>query len=229
MVPLADTFFVRGRAVMTWTLVGLNVIVYLWDRMWNPANPSITFADLGIQPHEVLLELTKGNYLPAFISLFTGMFIHANILHIAGNMVYLVVFGKTVETILGSVRFMWLYLVWGFLASLVYILIFPASTIPMIGASGAISGVLGAYILLYPKGRVILIILPFFFFPLSIPAWYMLGLWFLMQVFLPVAGVANWAHVGGFLSGMATVLLMGGARRVFTSFYARTGVEAHEY
>ena len=210
MIPLADTFYVRGRSIITWTLVSLNVIAYLWDRMWNPANPSIVFADLGIEPDKILIEFSKGHYMPAILSLFTGMFIHANILHILGNMIYLVVFGKTVETILGSVRYVLLYLIGGFIASLVYLFIFPSSTIPMIGASGAISAVMGAYIVLNPKGRVIMIILPIFFLPLSVPAWFMLGLWFLMQVFMPIPGVATWAHVGGFFAGALAVMLLGG-------------------
>lgn len=228
MIPLADTFYVRGRSIITWTLVSLNVIVYLWDRMWNPANPSIVFADLGIEPDKILIEFSKGHYMPAILSLFTGMFIHANILHILGNMIYLVVFGKTVETILGSVRYVLLYLIGGFIASLVYIFIFPSSTIPMIGASGAISAVMGAYIVLNPKGRVIMIILPIFFLPLSVPAWFMLGLWFLMQVFMPIPGVATWAHVGGFFAGALAVMLLGGVRKVFADFYSRTGVKAYE-
>jgi membrane associated rhomboid family serine protease len=165
--------------------------------------------------------------LPAGISavspsatLFTSMFMHGGLLHLGGNMLFLWIFGDNVEDSMGHVRFLVFYLVCGVAAALAQAWIDPTSTIPVVGASGAISGVLGAYILLHPRATVrTLVILGFFVTVIHIPAMIVLGLWFAMQFFSAFAtpvgdgGVAFWAHVGGFIAGV-----------VLVSFFKKRGV-----
>src|SRR5690606_8236840 len=148
-------------------------------------------------------------------SIFTSMFLHGGWAHFLGNMVFLYVFGDNIEDAMGHVSYLLFYLLCGVAAAMTQILLNPASTIPMIGASGAISGVLGAYIALFPHGKVrAAVILGFFVQVVLVPAWVMLGLWFVLQLVSGVAslgvggdmgGVAFWAHVGGFVAGVILV------------------------
>jgi len=147
---------------------------------------------------------------------FTSMFLHGGWLHLIGNMWFLWVFGNNVEDSMGHVRFVIFYIVCGLAAAAAQIFVNPASTIPMIGASGAISGVMGAYIVLYPRVRVhMLIFLGIFITTVAVPAWMMLGYWFLLQILsgLPMlaketgGGTAFWAHAGGFVAGMLLIWL----------------------
>jgi membrane associated rhomboid family serine protease len=195
-------------------LLILNVLIYVWDRHGQPFGPSVTFADLAMRPREVVEALKGFGDRFALVTVFTSMFLHGGILHILGNMIFLVVFGGGVEEAIGSVRYALYYLFWGVAASAAQIYVDPHSVVPTLGASGAIGGVLGAYFLLFPgnKIEVFLPILAFLSFEVS--AWVLLGLWFLWQVFAPQEGVANWAHAGGFLAGMLTVLILGGREAV---------------
>jgi membrane associated rhomboid family serine protease len=153
---------------------------------------------------------------PPFLTIFSSMFMHGGWLHIAFNMLFLWVFGNNVEDSMGRLKFVVFYLLGGVAAALAQVAISPESTVPLVGASGAIAAVLGGYALLYPRARVLTIFFLFFIFFLEIPAMVLLGLWIFLQ-FLPAVGqlatpeggggVAYWAHIGGFLFGLATIKL----------------------
>lgn len=195
---------------MTYTLVALNVMVYLWDRGGSLFSSTSSFSDYGMRPREILLIL-QGQGNPADLStLFTSMFMHGNLWHLLGNVVFLVVFGENIEAALGATKFALYFIFWGLLASATQIWMNPGSSDPTIGASGAIGGVMGCYFLLYPGHRVRFWIFPIIFVPFVASAWILLGVWFVEQIVLPQPGVANWAHAGGFLGGMLTVLILGG-------------------
>ena len=152
-------------------------------------------------------EIVKGESLH---TLFTSMFLHADVFHIAGNMLYLYIFGDNIEDFFGHTRFLLFYLVSGFAASLAHIISITSSAgllIPTLGASGAISGVMGAYALLYPRARIETLTLTFIITIVSVPAVFFLGFWFLLQLLYTWLGmggnVAYWAHIGGFVAGIA--------------------------
>lgn len=210
MIPIGANQGRQGVPVVTWTLILLNSVVFLWDRQWNIFGSSAVFADLAMRPNDVVAAAHRGADHFALVTVFTSMFLHANIMHILGNMVFLLVFGAGVEEALGGMRYALYYIFWGVVASAVQIYVAPHSTIPNLGASGAIGGVLGAYFLLFPASKIELIIPILAFLSFEVSAWVLLGLWFLYQIFIPQEGVANWAHAGGFLAGMLTVLIMGG-------------------
>jgi len=167
-----------------------------------------------------------GSQPATWVTAFSSMFMHASFLHILGNMVFLAVFGPSVEDRIGRLRFLLFYLLGGLVALAAQVLVSPDSTSPTIGASGAIAAVLGGYILMYPRARIISIVFIVFFFTLiELPAVYLLGFWFLMQLLFGLAGTANplggsegvayFAHVGGFVFGLLVIwlLVMRGHRR----------------
>ena len=150
--------------------------------------------------------------LPLLLTLLTSMFLHGGIMHVLGNMLYLWIFGDNVEDAMGSVRFLGFYLLCGIAASFAQIAVGPGSSVPMLGASGAIAGVLAAYFMLYPRSRVLTLIPLFFFMRLvAVPAVFLLGFWFVLQVISSVnslsssSGVAFFAHIGGFTAGLFLV------------------------
>lgn len=153
-------------------------------------------------------------------TLFTSMFLHADIFHIGGNMLFLYVFGDNVEDAFGHFRYLLFYLICGLAADFTHILSLTTSAelaIPTLGASGAISGVMGAYIVLYPRARIRTLILAFFIAVVSIPAVFFLGFWFLLQLLYSwldmSGGIAYWAHIGGFVAGMILALIIGNRRK----------------
>ena len=158
------------------------------------------------------------NQPPAFLTILTSMFMHGGWLHIAGNMIFLWIFGNNVEDSMGRLRYVFFYLLGGLAAALTQVAIDPDATVPLVGASGAIAAVLGGYALLYPRARVLTLFFFFFIFFIEVPALLLLGLWIFTQ-FLPAVGqlatpdieggggVAYWAHIGGFLFGLATIKL----------------------
>ena len=213
MFPVSDVIPSRTVPVVTVGLIVLNSLVFLYQ-VTLPAP---------------LLEAFVAHYalIPAdfsWPSVFTSMFLHGGWMHVIGNMLYLWIFGDNVEDRLGHVPFLIFYLASGCAAAMLQLVINPFTTVPMIGASGAIAGVMGAYFVLYPESRVLTAIFLFFFFDLvEIPAIFFLGIWFVMQVLngvgsLGVAsaggGTAFWAHIGGFVvGGMVGVALRLGGRR----------------
>jgi membrane associated rhomboid family serine protease len=147
------------------------------------------------------------------------MFMHANVLHIAGNMLYFWIFGNNIEDALGHVKFVFFYLACGFAAAIAQVFMAPNSSAAMVGASGAIAGVLGAYLILFPKARVLtLVFIVFFIQVVAIPAYFILGYWILLQLLNGLmspstqGGVAYMAHIGGFSAGIVLILLFGGRR-----------------
>ena len=180
-----------------------------------------------------LYELSLGRAVDAFtlyfglvpaafswVTVFTSMFLHGGLLHVAGNMLYLWIFGDNVEDRMGHGRFLVFYLLCGVAAALAQTITAPDSVVPMVGASGAIAGVMGAYFVLYPKSRIVTLIPLFFFFQvIEVPAILFLGIWFLMQFLSgvgsivttagggPAGGVAFWAHVAGFVAGISGVIV----------------------
>ena len=193
--------------MVTVTLIGLLIIIYLWDRNWQVFGPRFVFADLAVRPANVV-DVFKGGMKEPLLTLFTSTFLHANLMHLLSNILFLWVFGPRVEASYGAPLFAGYYVLWGVGAAVVQIIVMPNSGVPMVGASGAIAGVMGSYLLLYPAAVIETVIMPFFWFIIDFPAWLLLGFWFLIQVFLAQPGVANWAHVGGFLFGMLAVILV---------------------
>jgi membrane associated rhomboid family serine protease len=215
MIPLRDENPTQSPALVTVTIITLCVAVFLWQlSLGAGAQQQVAFA-LGFVPAHLFGGGPPAGSLavPAGATLFTSMFLHGGLLHLGGNMLFLWVFGNNVEEAMGHGRFILFYLLCGTAAALAQGAADPASAMPMIGASGAISGVLGAYLLLYPRARVLVVIPLGFYFPLVwLPAVAVLGLWFLLQLVsswaAPAeAGVAFLAHVGGFVAGVALVPL----------------------
>jgi membrane associated rhomboid family serine protease len=219
MFPVRAERRVEQIPLVTYTLVALNVIVFLWDRQGHLLAGNLNFSDLAMQPR-LVVDAIRGPDKTPLITVFTSMFLHGNLTHILGNMIFLVVFGTSVEAALGSVRFTLYYLAWGIVAAFTQIWVDPGSVTPTLGASGAIGGVLGAYFLLFPSSKIEIIVPILAFLAFEVSAWVLLGLWFLYQILAPQEGVANWAHAGGFLAGMVTVLIMGGPRAILGN---RTG------
>jgi membrane associated rhomboid family serine protease len=202
-------------------VVLLNILVYLYNGPLDPHGNRLSAYML------IPRELTRGSSLGAYpavapwFTIFTAMFMHANPLHIAGNMLYLWIFGNNIEDVLGHAKFLFFYLVAGLVAALAQVYMSPVSNIPMIGASGAVAGVLGAYLILFPRARVLtLVFIVFFIQVVALPAELVLGFWIVLQVLNGVlspvtqGGVAYAAHVGGFAAGVAMIMIMGGRRRI---------------
>lgn len=230
MVPIGDINPTRRFPIMNLTLIGLNVLVFLFELSLPGRALDRFIFDWGVIPNEVLAAIANplaGRSIHAFETLITSQFIHAGWAHIIGNMLFLFVFGDNIEDVLGSVPYLIFYLVAGIAAALAqtYVLapLLGNVEVPSIGASGAIAGVLGAYLILYPTAPVRVLIPVFIFLTFNIPAILMIGVWFLEQFIAGVGsltpqaaqtgGVAFWAHVGGFVTGMILILPFWGTAR----------------
>lgn len=218
MIPIRDQIPTRRVPIVNYLLIAANILVFIFQWLSGPAQEAIVY-QFALIPANLTASLDLGD----ISDIFTSMFMHAGLAHIAGNMLYLWIFGDNVEDSMGSGRYIIFYLVGGLVASLAHILTNPNSQIPTVGASGAIASVLGAYLVLYPRARVLTIIpLGFFLRMTMVPASIVLGLWFVLQLFSgvislggpeDVGGVAFWAHIGGFVAGVLLALLMGRRRR----------------
>jgi len=216
MFPIHDENPITIKPVVTWALLALCVMVFLWQISGSSGSLIDTVYALGVTPAILfnLLELHPSMaWIPAEITVFTSMFLHAGWGHLIGNLLYLWVFGNNIEAAMGHVKFIVFYFVCGVAAVLAQALPDVGSQIPMVGASGAISGVLGAYVLLYPMVTVHVIV-PIVLYPLRLQmrAITVLGFWFGMQLFSSFmstgeGGVAFGAHIGGFIAGMLLVKL----------------------
>lgn len=220
MIPLRDSVPRRTFPFTNHLLLALNVCAFLGELAEGDALPAFV-ARWGFIPDRLFHPAAWG-VSPAFgiLTVFTAMFLHGGFLHIAGNMLYLWIFGDNVEDALGHLRYLVFYLASGVAAALLQAALQPASGIPNVGASGAIAGVLGGYFVLYPRARVVTLVPLFFLFPLvEVPAGLYLLFWFLMQFWMGSAdlasagrhaetgGVAWWAHVGGFVAGLLMILV----------------------
>ncbi len=208
MLPLKDTVQSRSFPVVNWLIIALNVLFFFMLISLGP-RAELWMTALGLVPARLL----RHPGLFEFATIFTSMFLHGGWAHLFSNMLALYIFGDNVEDRLGSGRYLLFYLLCGFAAAVVHVFLNPNSTIPTVGASGAISGVLAAYFIFFPSARVITLV-PLFFLPwfVEIPAVFYLGFWFVSQLFnglltvvsgaQALGGVAWWAHVGGFVAGL---------------------------
>jgi len=220
MLPLNDHNPRRTTPVVNYLLIAANVWVFLWELSLGPS----------IQHDLMIIAFVPARfwaaplYPPNLLRILISMFLHGGWLHIGGNMLYLWIFGDNIEDRLGHFKYAVFYLLCGFIATMSHAVMNASSTLPSIGASGAIAGVLGAYVVLFPKARVTTLIPIFIFITIrDIPAIVVLGFWFVLQLFVGVAsigasgdatgGVAVFAHIGGFIAGMILVIAMGGMRR----------------
>lgn len=222
MIPLRDNIPSYRTPVVTAGLIAANILVYV-SQLMLPPQEAVQFIHLyGLIP----LEISGGDLLvphpvPLYATVFTSMFVHGGLFHLGGNMLYLWIFGDNVEDRIGRLKFLVFYLLSGLAAAAAQIWTDPASKIPMVGASGAISGVLGAYLFLFPHARVLTLIpLGFFYRLIEVPALIVLGFWILVQVLngvgtlgVQVGGVAWFAHIGGFVAGLGMVVLFTGGRK----------------
>jgi len=212
MIPLHDDNPTRIFPVFTIIFIAVCALVFLWQISLGTQGYAASVYALGVIPAVLLDKVVLPPELaivPAGMTVFTSMFLHGGFMHLAGNMLYLWIFGNNVEDAMGHGRFIVFYLLCGVAAVFCQVLQNPDSQIPMIGASGAISGVLGAYLLLYPQARVLVVIpLGFFLQLIRLPALWVLGFWFVLQLINSAitsstgGGVAWYAHIGGFIAGM---------------------------
>ena len=213
-IPLKDENPTRRFPIVTVTLIALNILIFLYQ-VFSPQGLEYHVLRMGAIPYEIT-HFTTVTFFPRIsppLTLLTSMFIHGGFLHLFGNMLYLWIFGNNIEDFLGPLRFILFYLISGLGASLIHIAFHPSSQVPMIGASGAIAGVLGAYFLLYPEARVLTLVLIWI---LPVPAFIILGLWFVAQVMnIGIGGGVAWfAHIGGFLIGLGLLRLYLKKKRV---------------
>ncbi|MBD3320570.1 MAG: rhomboid family intramembrane serine protease [Chitinivibrionales bacterium] len=227
MFPLRDENPTFHTSVATFVLIGINVAswILVQGTGFNPALAK-SVCRFGLIPGELLGTLEPGTRVPignglacvldgssSWLTIFSSMFMHGGWFHLVGNMWFLSVFGDNVEDVMGPVKFIMFYLLCGTAAAAVQVLSNPSSALPMVGASGAIGGVMGAYAILFPRAPVhMLVFFGFFITRIIVPAFFMLGYWFFLQfigVFFSfgTGGVAFWAHIGGFVAGIATIKL----------------------
>ena len=211
MIPLKDTVRARSFPIVNWIFIGVNIFMFLVEVSLGSQTEAF-IAALGVVPARLLAVPSLGQVL----TIFTSMFLHGGWFHLFSNMLALYIFGDNVEDRIGHGRYLAFYLICGMIAAITHIAFNAASPVPTIGASGAISGVLGAYFILYPSARIITLV-PIFILPwiVEIPAIVYLGFWFLSQLFngtlaivagaQAFSGIAFWAHVGGFLAGLLLV------------------------
>ncbi len=214
-LPIRDHNPRERFPAVTLALVALNVVVFLYELLQGQAYLTRT---AGAIPFEIVnhVDLRPANLVPWPATIWTSMFLHGGFMHLIGNMWFLWLFGDNVEDALGRGRYLVFYFVVGTVGALAQIFTLPQSTAPMIGASGAVAGALGAYVMLYPHARVeTLIMIPFLWPVVQVRAWVFLGLWFLGQFLLSTgSGIAWMAHVGGFIAGAGLARLLAVSRDV---------------
>ena len=204
MIPIKDDNPARTVPFVTVSLIILNCVIYFYQM--------ILPGEYGVVPYEIthFVDVRPEIPIPIFFTTITSQFLHGSILHLGGNMLYLWIFGNNIEDVMGHLRFLGFYLICGILAAIAHIILQPASTIPTIGASGAISGVLGAYLIRFPRAKVLVVFWFVFIIRLIyVPALFVLGFWIIIQIFSGLGsigttsgGIAWFAHIGGFFAGM---------------------------
>ena len=224
MIPLRDTIPSRRVALVTRAILVANIAAFVLELRQGAVLDAFLYR-FGVVPAHWIVS-SPSDFLDwprLFLTLLASQFLHGGLFHLASNMLYLWIFADNVEDRLGHARFLLLYLGSGVAAAVSQILISPRSSLPMVGASGAIAGVLGAYLLMFPSARIVTLIpLWIFWREVELPAFFFLGFWFLLQWFAglrtlgqmaDVGGVAFWAHIGGFVSGMLGVAVLRPHRR----------------
>ncbi|MBM3180968.1 MAG: rhomboid family intramembrane serine protease [Chloroflexi bacterium] len=211
MFPLYDTLRSRRFPIVNWMLILLNGMAFYYELKLGEAGLNRFIHTWGLIPFQLTSSPAE-----TWITIFTSIFLHGGWFHILSNLWVLAIFGDNIEDRMGSGRYLIFYLLGGMAASLMQVFLSPASNQPMVGASGAIAGVLGAYIILFPRARIASLVPIFFIFTIiEIPAVIFLGIWFVSQLFsgwlalygAEISGVAWWAHIGGFVFGMFAVRL----------------------
>ncbi len=234
MIPIRDHLPGRTTPVVVFLLIAINVVVFLYEQSLPERRLDAFIQGYGMVPYEITrgLDIPPVSPRPIYATILTSMFMQASWLHLGGNMLYLWIFGNNVEDVFGRIGFLIFYLVMGVAAALGQILIAPASQIPLIGASGAIAGVLGAYLVFFPSATIdTLLLIPVglvFVRVVPLRAVYLLGFWILLQ-FIQGAmalggaggGVAWWAHIGGFAAGALVGLFFRGRAQEVREFRPR--------
>jgi membrane associated rhomboid family serine protease len=216
MIPLRSTERVYSKTLVTVSLIVINVLIFFYQVTLGPGEREMFIRQWGIVPDQM-----RGLGL---LTLFTSMFLHAGWLHIMGNMLFLWVFGRNVEDLIGGLNFLAFYLIAGVAAGIIQVVVNAYSTLPIIGASGAIAGVMGAYLVKFPRTKIVTLIFVGFIFWAEIPAAFILLYWFAIQFFSGVGslattnnynggGVAYFAHIGGFVVGMLLIRLFPARQR----------------
>jgi membrane associated rhomboid family serine protease len=213
MIPIRVDQRSYSRPVVTTFLIAINILVYLYEFwLWM------------VDPYSLNHFMDVYSLRPAYFhieNVLTAMFVHANWMHVLGNMLFLWVFGDNVEDILGHAKYLAFYLICGFVAAMAQVLMDPSSRVPMVGASGAIAGVMGAYLMKFPRSHVVMLTWFLLIFTFELPAWLMLVYWFGLQLFggfgsiteSAQGGTAFFAHVGGFVAGLILINVMGTRQR----------------
>jgi membrane associated rhomboid family serine protease len=221
MIPLRSTERVYAATAVTGILIAINVLIFLYQFSMDQSAVTLFDERWGLVPDAI-----SGNLL----TLLTSMFLHGSWLHLLGNMLFLWVFGRNVEDLIGGGRFLVLYLCCGLAAAILQVVTNPYSRVPTIGASGAIAGVMGAYLIKFPRARIVtLVLFVIFFTTIEIPAWAMLIWWFVIQLFSGLGslattdysggGIAWFAHVGGFVAGMLLIRVFPVKRRQWRAWH----------
>lgn len=226
MIPLKDVNPTKITPYVTYSLIAINVLAFIYELTLDPQQLDAFFHAFAIVPKELTASFNGVNLnpgIPEILTPITSQFLHAGLAHIAFNMLFLYIFGNNIEEQLGRIKYLFFYLACGVLAGLSQWFFSAMSEVPSLGASGAIAGVMGAYILKFPQAKVITLVPLGFFFPVfRVPAVYFLGFWFLEQAFNGIAsfevqasvgmesgGVAYWAHAGGFIFGAILAPMLG--------------------
>ena len=208
LIPLRDENPTRNTPYINYALVAANALIFIYELTLSPKAQAVLATTYGTVPSRFVHALSgHGNFEAAVLPLFTSMFLHNGPAHLLGNMLFLWIFGDNVEDFFGHFGYFFFYVFCGLASGLTHIAFNLHNSVPAVGASGAISGVLGAYMLLYPRNRILTLILIFL---VPLPAFVILGYWFLIQFAAGVSsfgaaatgGVAWWAHIGGFLTGL---------------------------
>ncbi len=223
MIPIRDENPTHSVPIITYLLILLNVLVFIFQTFLGSNNDLFVY-QFALIPADITSLMSIGS----LFNIFTSMFMHAGLAHIGGNMLYLWIFGDNVEDRLGSFKYLLFYVFGGVVASITHILTNPNSIIPTVGASGAIAAVLGAYLVLFPRQKVLTLIpLGFWLRMTMLPASLVLGVWFLFQFFQgvltiggpDVGGVAVWAHIGGFVSGVVLGQLLKKPEKEYPAYH----------
>jgi len=210
MIPLKDDNPTSTKPIVTYFIISLCTLIFLLQLTTQSYKTGELFYSYGLIPsvlmnhNELPLDLYS---IPSFLTIFTSMFMHGGFMHLIGNMLYMWIFADNIEDNLGQIKFIIFYILSGMGAAMTQVLMDTHSQIPMVGASGAIGGILGAYLINYPNAKV-LVLIPFGFFSqlIKIKALYVLGFWFILQFISSGGGVAYAAHIGGFVSGIILIL-----------------------
>jgi membrane associated rhomboid family serine protease len=219
MIPLKDENPSSTVPFVNLFLIAVNICVFVYLNFFSSGETNQYFLQLGFIPYELnhFTDIGPKNLVPLPLTIFTSMFIHGGWIHLLSNLLYLWIFGDNVEDLLGHAKYLLFYLICGMAATGVHFIINPASNVPTVGASGAIAGVLGAYLFLFPKARVKTLLILFIFIKIiSIPAIILLVAWIAIQIFSAYieyglktnGGIAWFAHIGGFTAGFVMIILL---------------------